>query len=494
MDAFKEFQGKDLDTAIEEACSYFNVNRDQLEIEIVCDAKTGIFGIVGTRKAAIRARRVHLEKAAPFVPDMKLGFALAPHKPKVPALRGDNLPVKPEKTPDEPAPVASEQAKAAPKESAQDAKDQASSDVCGEKKQPCADGPAPSAVKQPCPQKEGKKPKESQASAPTESQAPKPAPGNRQKKNAKHSGRKKKGGEAEQKAGERKEGERKDIHRKKAERKPAEPHAKAMQDADIKESEKKEAEHKALDRPKRQRQPRQIAAPKREEGEFHFSGKRVAPFAMDDTQYDFGDMPEEIPEGLPLISKEALSSPEFREKLETILMNIIEPIIGVRAALQFEVYQNSVRVHIDSGEHSGLLIGREGQTLIAIQYLTSRILTHMLGTAVRLQLDAGEYRQRQEDKLNDIAQALAERARQTGRSFSTRPLSSYHRRIIHMCLQNAQDIQTRSIGEGSMKRVIIMCRREKDGGKQETRKDESSESCEKSAETMQDSGKAEAHP
>ncbi|MBO4684868.1 MAG: Jag N-terminal domain-containing protein, partial [Desulfovibrio sp.] len=62
MDGFKEFQGKDLDSAIKDACSYFDARREQLEIEILQDAKSGIFGIVGARKAKIRARRVRLRE------------------------------------------------------------------------------------------------------------------------------------------------------------------------------------------------------------------------------------------------------------------------------------------------------------------------------------------------------------------------------------------------------------------------------------------------
>ena len=60
MDGFKEFQGKDLDAAIQDACLYFNASRERLEIEILQDAKSGIFGIVGARKAKIRARRACL--------------------------------------------------------------------------------------------------------------------------------------------------------------------------------------------------------------------------------------------------------------------------------------------------------------------------------------------------------------------------------------------------------------------------------------------------
>ena len=67
MDGFKEFQGKNLDAAIQEACSYYNAAREKLEIEIVQDAKSGIFGIVGARKAKIRARRAALREAVESV-------------------------------------------------------------------------------------------------------------------------------------------------------------------------------------------------------------------------------------------------------------------------------------------------------------------------------------------------------------------------------------------------------------------------------------------
>lgn len=59
-EAFKEFQGKDLDSAIEEACVYFNAGRERLEIEIVQDAKSGLFGLIGARKAKVHARRARL--------------------------------------------------------------------------------------------------------------------------------------------------------------------------------------------------------------------------------------------------------------------------------------------------------------------------------------------------------------------------------------------------------------------------------------------------
>ena len=73
MEGFKEFQGKDLDGAIEEACGYFNTAREKLEIEIVQDAKSGIFGIVGARKAKVRARRVQLRETVDSILGRKGG-------------------------------------------------------------------------------------------------------------------------------------------------------------------------------------------------------------------------------------------------------------------------------------------------------------------------------------------------------------------------------------------------------------------------------------
>ena len=142
---------------------------------------------------------------------------------------------------------------------------------------------------------------------------------------------------------------------------------------------------------------------------------------------------------------------------------LVRPIAGEGIVLKAEVLDGRVRVCVEGAEDSGLLIGREGQTLAALQYLASRIVSRSVNAAVRVQLDAGRYRQRQDEKLREIALALAERVRQTGRSFSTRPLSSYHRRIVHLTLQDAPDVQTRSTGDGPLKRVVI-CRRRPERG------------------------------
>lgn len=156
---------------------------------------------------------------------------------------------------------------------------------------------------------------------------------------------------------------------------------------------------------------------------------------------------------------EQLDAVRLEALVQEAVRELVRPIVGTEMCLDVKVGEGRVQVCVDCDEDSGLLIGREGQTLAALQYLVSRVVSRGMNAAVRVQLDAGEYRRRQDEKLREMALALAERVRQSGRSYSTRPLSSYHRRIVHVCLQDAGDVQTRSTGDGPMKRVVIMRRK-----------------------------------
>ena len=137
---------------------------------------------------------------------------------------------------------------------------------------------------------------------------------------------------------------------------------------------------------------------------------------------------------------------------------LVTPVAGT-VACELRLADGRVHITVNCGENSGILIGREGQTLAAIQYLVSRIVSRAMNAAVRINLDAGEYRQRQDEKLRELATNLAARVKSTGRPYATRPLSSYHRRIIHLTLQDDEAVQTRSLGDGPLKRVVVQRRR-----------------------------------
>ncbi|MFP4657368.1 MAG: protein jag, partial [Desulfonatronovibrionaceae bacterium] len=120
-----------------------------------------------------------------------------------------------------------------------------------------------------------------------------------------------------------------------------------------------------------------------------------------------------------------------------------------------------IRVIIEDEENSGLLIGRDGQTITALQYIANRIVARKWPGAPRIQLDTGDFRRKQQEKLESTAQELADKAKEVGRVMSTQPLSAFHRRVVHMALQEDKAVQTRSKGDGPFKRVLIMPRRKK---------------------------------
>ena len=109
-----------------------------------------------------------------------------------------------------------------------------------------------------------------------------------------------------------------------------------------------------------------------------------------------------------------------------------------------------------NGDDSGLLIGRRGQTLQALQYLVNLIVRKELGEEVRVALDVEGYRQRREASLRDMATKVASRVVQTGRSITLEPMSAADRRIIHVSLTDDPGVSTESAGFGDDRKVTIM--------------------------------------
>jgi len=108
-----------------------------------------------------------------------------------------------------------------------------------------------------------------------------------------------------------------------------------------------------------------------------------------------------------------------------------------------------------ASEAGGLLIGRRGQTLDALEHLINRIVARQDEHGGRILLDAEGYRERRTRELREMAVRFAARARQTGRAQSLNPLSARERRIVHLALAGATTVTTRSVGEGQLRRVVI---------------------------------------
>ena len=107
------------------------------------------------------------------------------------------------------------------------------------------------------------------------------------------------------------------------------------------------------------------------------------------------------------------------------------------------------------GDTLGILIGRRGETLDALQYLTSLIVNKKRDQYLRVSLDTENYRAKREEALSRLAQRMAARARKTGRKVTLEPMNPYERRVLHSTLQNNPYVTTHSEGEEPYRRVII---------------------------------------
>jgi spoIIIJ-associated protein len=110
-------------------------------------------------------------------------------------------------------------------------------------------------------------------------------------------------------------------------------------------------------------------------------------------------------------------------------------------------------------ENLGLLIGRRGETLAALQLLVNLIVSHRTRHRMRIIVDAENYRQRREENLRSLAQRVAQQVRSYRRSIALEAMPPHERRIVHLALSDSKDISTESIGEGDERRVVISLKR-----------------------------------
>lgn len=128
--------------------------------------------------------------------------------------------------------------------------------------------------------------------------------------------------------------------------------------------------------------------------------------------------------------------------------------MGLNLEITAKTSENSVYVDI-RGKDSGTVIGKRGQTLDAIQYLTSLVVNKDNEKYIRVVVDAENYRAKREKTLEQLANRLADKVVRTKRSVRLEPMNPYERKVIHATLQSNPNVTTKSEGEEPYRRVII---------------------------------------
>jgi spoIIIJ-associated protein len=123
--------------------------------------------------------------------------------------------------------------------------------------------------------------------------------------------------------------------------------------------------------------------------------------------------------------------------------------------VSYDKDSDTFNVNVDAGDETGLLIGKKGETLLGIQTVLGFLLKQKIGEWKRVLVNVGDYREKEEGYLKDLAATTADRAKETGQPQNLYNLKSWQRRIIHLVLSEDKDIVTESEGEGEDRFLII---------------------------------------
>ena len=233
---------------------------------------------------------------------------------------------------------------------------------------------------------------------------------------------------------------------RKAEKQPEEKRPEEKKPETVRTEEKAPAERK----PERKRAEK--PAPAADEAETEPEEDSI-PEAREKTQIHVLEKPE-----VTMIPAEELSEDSAAGRAHSFLMELTR-LMGVEVTIDMGTDAEGNVYGYMHGDTLGIWIGRRGETLDAVQYLTSLRVNRDQENYTRVTLDTENYRAKREDTLVRLANRMANRALRTGRKVSLEPMNPYERRIIHYALQQNEGVETHSEGDEPNRHVVITTNR-----------------------------------
>lgn len=145
---------------------------------------------------------------------------------------------------------------------------------------------------------------------------------------------------------------------------------------------------------------------------------------------------------------------EVAGRVESMVMDVMR-LMGLSSQVTVEIEDDIHRVKIDTAGVDGLLIGKKGQNLMALEHLLRRMVGKQLKRSVRMEVDVGGYKERRIAALKSKAVSIASRVKASNKEMQVEPLSAAERRIVHLAVAGDPQVRTYTIGDGDLKSVVI---------------------------------------
>ena len=165
------------------------------------------------------------------------------------------------------------------------------------------------------------------------------------------------------------------------------------------------------------------------------------------------ELAEKKTEAKPKAEKKAEATPEAAEEAKKFISDILSAM-GLNAEVKAELDGDVVNVEVE-GDSMGIVIGKRGDTLDSLQYLTSLVVNRNSDDYIKVSIDTENYREKRKEALIALSDRLAAKVARTGRKFALEPMNPYERRIIHANLQDNEDVTTFSVGQEPYRKVVI---------------------------------------
>ena len=167
---------------------------------------------------------------------------------------------------------------------------------------------------------------------------------------------------------------------------------------------------------------------------------------------------------LGLFSKPAKIRVRKKESITDVVKNFLNKTftamnLVVEIVLDYDEENSQINIEL-KGDDMGMLIGKRGQTLDSLQYLTSLVANKKTEEYVKIKIDTENYRQRRKETIENLAKNVASKVKKTGRPAFLETMNPYERRIIHAALQDDKYVDTHSEGEEPHRKVVVTLNKE----------------------------------